>query len=222
MRMQMRLLVLMIFAAVLIVACQGPPPTQIVLVVTATTAGADAQSVASETPEKPTDTAEPTITATSTITPTPDPFPTPVEGQIYVAEQRFETGRMFWLQPVGQLWVMTIDNNKRGVWSVYDDTFIEGEIEIDPTIVPPEELYQPERGFGKLWRENPDVREALGWALEPELGHTTRYEYHAGGKVVNKGGTPSYEPGPGYHIVESLYGDVIRFNEGSWTWQLDN
>lgn len=220
--MRFRLLVLISIVAMLIVACQGPPPTQIVLVVTATQEGANAESAASLTPEAPTDTAEPTITPTATITPTPDPFPTPVEGQIYVAEQRFEEGRMFWLQPVDQIWVMTIDKDNHGVWSVYENTFFDGEEEVDPSIIPPEGLYQPVRGFGNLWRDNPDIREALGWALEPELGHTTRYEYHAGGKVVDTNGTPTYEPGPGYHIVESIYGDVFRFNEGSWTWQLAN
>lgn len=221
--MRIRLFFFISLAIFLVVsACQGPPPTQIVLVVTATPDGASAQSV-DETPEdddvtkEPTETVEPSITPTPTISPTPDPFPTPVEGQIYVAEQRFEEGWMFWLQPVGQLWVLTVDEDNRGVWSVYDDTFVEGDAEIDPTIVPPEELYQPVRGFGKLWRENPDVRDALGWAVDQELGHTTRYEYHAGGRVNRDN---EYIAGPGYHLVESIYGDTFRFNEGSWTWQL--
>jgi hypothetical protein len=225
--MRIRLLsFILLTIALLITACQGPPPTQIVLVVTATPDSANlptddaeisSQSVADEATEEPTETLEPSITPTTTTTPTPDPFPTPVEGQIYVAEQRFEGGWMFWLQPVGQLWVLTVNKDNEGVWSVYDDTFIEGDAEIDPEIVPPEGLYQPERGFGKLWRENPEVREAIGWALDVELGHTTRYEYRAGGAVNEDN---EYESGPGYHLVESLFGDTFRFNEGSFTWQL--
>ncbi len=231
--MQIRLLSLcLLVIAIVITACQGPPPTQIVLVVTATSdavaestdsTDAEAQTVdEDEATEEPTATLEPSITPTATTTPTPDPFPTPVEGQIYVAEQRFEDGWMFWVQPVGQIWVLTIDEdneeNER-VWSVYDDTFIEGQAEIDPEIIPPEGLYQPERGFGKLWRENPEVRDAIGWALDIELGHTTRYEYHAGGEVDEDN---EYIPGPGYHVVESLFGDIFEFDEESFTWSVES
>jgi len=226
--------------ALILTACEGPPPTQIVLVVTATPDGSattndddtdnESETVTEtdEATEEPTETLEPSITPTATTTPTPDPFPTPVEGQIYVAEQRFEDGWMFWLQPVGQLWVLTVEQDEDEeetvrTWSVYDDTFIEGDTEIDPEIVPPEGLYQPERGFGKLWRENPEVREAVGWALEPELGHTTRYEYHAGGEVVEDEESEEleYEVGPGYHLVESLYGDIFRFNEDDFSWSIE-
>ena len=227
--MRIRLLSFILFAIMLLItACQGPPPTQIVLVVTATPDSANeptedveitSQVVEEEPTEEPTETLEPSITPTATTTPTPDPFPTPVEGQIYVAEQRFEDGWMFWLQPVGQLWVLTVSEENRGVWSVYEDTFIEGQPEIDPEIVPPEGKYQPERGFGKLWRENPEVRDAIGWALDVELGHTTNYEYHAGGTVNSE---LEYEAGPGYHLVLSLFGDTFRFNEGSFTWQIED
>ena len=125
---------------------------------------------------------------------------------------------MFWVQPVGQIWVLTVNEDNERIWSVYDDTFVEGQVEIDPEIIPPEGLYQPERGFGKLWRENPEVRDAIGWALEPELGHTTRYEYYAGGNV---NGNNEYIPGPGDHLVESLYGDVFEFDEETFTWSIE-
>ena len=234
--MRIRFLPLILLAIVLLIsACQGSPATQIVLVVTATPDSAsepteevesssqtDSDEATDEPTEEPTATLEPSITPTATTTPTPDPFPTPVEGQIYVAEQPFEDGWMFWLQPVGQLWVLTVDEDNQGIWSVYEDTFVDGEVEIDPEIVPPEGKYQPERGFGKLWRENPEVREAIGWALEVELGHTTSYEYHAGGEVKSVNGKLEYEAGPGYHLVQSLYGDTFKFNEGSFTWQLED
>ena len=35
-------------------------------------------------------------------------------------------------------------------------------------LVPPAELLEPMRGFGKVWRETPDVRAQLGWATTPE------------------------------------------------------
>ena len=158
-------------------------------------------------------------TATPTITPTPDPFPTTVIGSIYVAQQRFESGWMFWLQPNTQIWVLTLDNSGESIWSVYDDTFVDGEAESDPQIVPPEGRYQPIRGFGKLWRENPEVRKIMGWAVELEQGHTTRYEYHQGGYVNQE---LEYVAEPGNHLVLSASGDTFRFNEASFTWQIDS
>ena len=105
--------------------------------------------------------------------------PTPTVRQIQVAEQIFERGRMFWLQPTAQIWVMVLTGEGVGDWYVYEDFFREGDPEFDPGIVPPDEdLKQPIRGFGRLWRENRNVREQLGWATTDEFGFVTRYEYH--------------------------------------------
>ena len=193
-------------------ACQGQAVTERVIIVTATP-----DSGASATFEAAKAATEAAPTATPTLTPTPDPFPTPVIGAIYVAEQRFEGGWMLWLQPNQQVWLLTVNDSDEHLWSVYSDDFVDGDIESDPEIVAPEGKQQPIRGFGKLWRENLEVRTALGWALEDELGHTTRYEYHHGGAL---GANNQYMAGPGYHLVESLYGDTFRFNEVDSTWQI--
>ncbi len=158
-------------------------------------------------------------TATPTITATPDPFPTPVIGKIYVAEQRFEGGWLFWLQPNAQIWLLSYNDTGNRIWTVYDDTFVEGDAETDPQIIPPDGRFQPVRGFGKLWRENPEVRQTLGWAIELERGHTTRYEYHHGGGVNAEN---VYEPAPGYHLVESATGDTYRFYEDGFTWLIES
>lgn len=160
--------------------------------------------------------ATPAATPTATLTPTPDIFPTPVVGQIYVAQQNFEHGMMFWLQPVKQIWVATTDEQGRRIWAVYDDTFTDGQPEINPTLTPPAGLVQPERGFGKLWRENPDVQAKLGWGIEPEIGYVTRYEYRAGGKVEND----QYIPGDGWHLVTMLDSRIIEFSAVDSTWQI--
>ncbi len=159
-----------------------------------------------------------TATPTPSIAPTPLPpnYPTPTTAQLNVAEQVFEGGRMLWIQPTHQIWVLVVTATGRGAWTVYDDTFEEGEPEFDPAIVAPAERYQPMRGFGKLWRENPAVRQALGWATTPEFGYVSPYEYHPGGEVVEG----SYIPGPGYHVLYSLYGEQFRFNESDGTWEL--
>ena len=198
-------------------ACQGPPPTQIILVVTATPEG-DIQVV--EESEEPSPTATPILnTSTPQATPTIDPFPTAIINQIQVAEQVFEGGRMFWLQPTQQIWVMIVTEAGSGDWQIFEDTFAEGEAAFDPEIVPPDGLLQPERGFGKLWRENPGLREALGWAVTPEFGFVTAYEYHAGGSLDGDG--QWVDNGDGYHIITSLYEEAFRFNEEDLTWQLN-
>lgn len=211
--MRLRLLIGLLLIAFTTAACQEQPPTVMVLVVTFTPDVADSSSGAASI--------QPQATATAAPTPTFAPFPTPVVGQVQVAEQPFERGRMFWVQPKRQIWVLMEDPDdpQRGTWRIYDDTFTENDPALDPDITPPDEgLYQPERGFGKLWRENEAVRSALGWAVTPEeFGYISNYEYHLEPIVTANGQTV---PGPaGYHILFSLYEVPYRFNERDGTWQ---
>ncbi|HEX3052246.1 MAG TPA: hypothetical protein VHP83_16420 [Aggregatilineaceae bacterium] len=231
---------------------KNPPqaPTQIVLVVTATPEPAT-QTAQAATSTTTADTAAPTLTqlvvttAASTTTPTTQPqasatftvapatptalpanFPTPVLAPLPVAEQVFEHGRMFWLRPNRQIWVMVAspDNPNGGDWYCFVDNFEEGEQETDPSLVPPADRYQPRRGFGKLWRNNPDLKAALGWGLTPEFELTSNYMYLAGGTVQN--GT--YVPAAGEHRLTTLYNETISLFEGqqrgecqpSGTWQM--
>lgn len=231
--MRFWLIIGVILVILLAVACQtGVPPItyimevtrEVTVVVTADTVGVlpvstgTPDAAATLTSQSTFTAAAPTNTPTPTLSPTPDIFPTPVIGQIFIAEQTFERGRMFWLQPVGQIWVVATDENGNNIWSVYEDTFQEGQPEINPTLTPPVGLYQPERGFGKLWRETPEVQAAIGWAVEPEFGYITRYEYRAGGSVDANN---RYVPGPGRHLVTLLTGEIIIFIEGeNRTWEI--
>ena len=183
---------------------------------------ADTTEVASvpTEPAQRTNTPVPTMTAlipapTSTYptTPLPEGFPTPQIYSVEMVEQLFEGGRMLWFQPNRQIWVLMGDEGKvdptSGVWMCFDDTFVEGEPERLATMDPPmgtannssvggSSLMQPIRGFGKVWRSNPEVREGLGWALLPEALLTTRFEYVPGGEMVDD----EYEAADGqYHIV---------------------
>lgn len=148
------------------------------------------------------------------VTPTgaPELFPTMVVADVPIAEQVFEHGRMFWIRHNRQIWVMVAspDDPQRGDWLCYYDNFEEGEQELDPGLIPPDGLYQPRRGFGKLWRTHTDLREALGWAQTPEFELTSSYRYIAGGEVSGD----AYFPGPGEHRLTTLYNDVISFFEG--------
>ncbi len=90
------------------------------------------------------------------------------------AEQSFEQGTMLWLKEFRT--ADTLSENaifalfKDGTWQWYADTWETGDPEDDPTLVAPEGLYQPVRGFGKVWRENETLRARLGWATAPEQG----------------------------------------------------
>ncbi|NJL95345.1 MAG: SH3 domain-containing protein [Anaerolineae bacterium] len=176
----------------------------------------------------PTQTSSPTatITTTPTITPTPLPegFPTPEIFAVVLVEQVFEGGRAFWFEPTQQIWVLRGEEGEidptSGTWQCYEDTFVEGQTERDDALDPPSGTVtesqfsnaspqQPVRGFGKVWRENPDVREALGWALIPETRFNSRYQYVFGGEMVEG----EYEPEPGTYELDSLFQQTIRFTE---------
>jgi hypothetical protein len=188
----------------------GSMPVSLTVVrVESLTAGADVALNASPTVSGPTPTPRPS--------PTPDLRPTATRGEVQIAEQVFENGRIFWVQPTGQLWVMFGEEEGGGEWGVFEDTFTDGEPETDPSLVPPEGFFQPERGFGKLWRGNPEVRDRLGWAVTPEFGYVSDYFYQPGGEIVGD----TYTPGPGHHVLFTLYKEAIRFNEDTSTWELN-
>lgn len=84
---------------------------------------------------------------------------------VQMARQSFQNGRMFWREDEGAIYVLLND----GTWRSFEDTFEEGQPEIDESITAPDDLYQPIRGFGRIWREQlggPDA--AIGWATLPE------------------------------------------------------
>ena len=97
-------------------------------------------------------------------------------------EQRFEQGRMIWLQAQRKIYVLfgsgqaVAPGAPPDSWLIFDDTWQTAEPESDPAIVPPSGLYQPVRGFGKVWRVWPDVRNGLGWAMAPEQAFDGVYQ----------------------------------------------
>ncbi|NDJ79279.1 MAG: hypothetical protein GYB65_23760 [Chloroflexi bacterium] len=86
-----------------------------------------------------------------------------------MAYQRFERGMMYWQGSQRQIYALADDGRLVRV----ADTFDEGMPESDPNLVPPQpNLVQPVRGFGKAWRENPTIRDGLGWGTSGEVPHT--------------------------------------------------
>ena len=119
---------------------------------------------------------------------------------------------MIWLEETGSVIVFYED----GRWQRFEDTWTEGDPENDPDIVPPPGRFQPIRGFGKLWRERPEVREALGWALGVELGFPSIFQEQS---VVE--GQPELTYIRTYN--SQVFGLVHRApDEGDWVLAADN
>lgn len=92
------------------------------------------------------------------------------------AEQTFEHGVMLWVGGQDRIYVL-FDDSHYPKWASFTDEWDEGEPEYDPTITPPSGYYQPTRGFGLLWREQPGMRDRLGWATTTESGYTTAIQW---------------------------------------------
>jgi hypothetical protein len=89
------------------------------------------------------------------------------------SEQQFEHGTMIWVAEEDRIYVLYDDAIFSPKWSNFVDDWNPGDPIDDPTIQPPPGFLQPQRGFGLVWREQPQVRDRLGWALAPEAGYTT-------------------------------------------------
>jgi hypothetical protein len=132
--------------------------------------------------------------------PAPDGCPGGSPQPTTQVEQRFEGGSMVWLAATQEIFVLFSDDSNPA-WGRYPDTFVAGVPEADDSIVAPAERLQPVRGFGLVWRENEEVRERLGWALEPELGYDGIIQSTGGAANetiylrVRDGGILSIQPG---------------------------
>ena len=138
---------------------------------------------------------------------------------MYIAQEDFQTGYMFWISSVTQIWVLLPASDtppgqapSHGQWQIFQDNFKDGQPESDPAIVPPSSnLYQPIRGFGLLWRSNNFVRGSLGWGTTPEFGLTTSYVYQPGPYITATPGQLTL--GPGTHFLVSLSRQTFAFHE---------
>jgi len=78
------------------------------------------------------------------------------------------------------------------VYVFYDDTTYQRfEDTFDPAVdpvsggeTPPKGLVEPVLGFGKVWRDQPRVRQTLGWATAGETPGDGRFQMFSGGNMV--------------------------------------
>jgi hypothetical protein len=166
-----------------------------------------------------------TVTGAQNVTPTSDiPLNTPVSvfpgemwTQTYIAQQNFQHGFMFWISTRKEIWVLinSASSDKMGEWRVYQDTFKDGEIEIDQNLQSPAgNLFQPRRGFGKIWRQPSELFTILGWGTTEELEAGTPIGYLAGPNG-----------GPGRYLLLTIGREIFSLTEakagqpgGTWTY----
>lgn len=89
---------------------------------------------------------------------------TPGAAAIHTAYAPFEGGQMLWRGDTGNIYVLFND----GRWTSYPNTWREGDPEYTcgEANSPP----TPVRGFGRVWCEQPGLREALGAITAAEIG----------------------------------------------------
>jgi len=110
--------------------------------------------------------------------------PTVARRHIPLAEQWFERGLMIWTGQTFNTRIYSIRTTPLPViWAGYADRWAPWEPE-SANLTPPPGLLEPKRGFGKVWREEPGVREALGWATTPERGDVGIVQTYTGGAAI--------------------------------------
>ncbi|MDQ3927905.1 MAG: hypothetical protein M3328_02030, partial [Chloroflexota bacterium] len=94
----------------------------------------------------------------------------PEESVLPSAQQHFQYGYMFWRGDTRTIYVFLQSGprDQYGTWFEFKDTWVEGEPV--PTVEgdTPDGGYVPVRGFGKIWANNPTLRQKIGYATEPE------------------------------------------------------
>jgi len=118
------------------------------------------------------------------------PLGCPIAGEDFSytqgASARFERGQMYWVNLRGGrslVFVLIYGSDGSVRYRMIEDTWREGDI-INAGLTPPPGLYEPSRGFGKVWREFPDIRAQIGWAVENERAVTASYQVFERGRVL--------------------------------------
>ncbi len=136
--------------------------------------------------------------------------PTQPAAPVSLAEQPFEQGRMIWDSSNRQIYVLLV----AGTWQAFQDRFEEGvDPAYDPGLPPPPQ--QPQRGFGKVWREElGGPQAAIGWASEGERPVNGWRQDFDGGRLV---WTDAVTAGAqGQAGAEGLGTAYLLFGDGTW------
>jgi hypothetical protein len=115
---------------------------------------------------------------------------------VTLLEQSFQGGLAIWRSDTREIYVLSRDGN---TWSAHPDTWRPGDrIMVDGA--PPPGALVPAAGFGTVWRNTPEIKNRLGWAVYEPRG--------SGGSIQ------SFEHGL---IVWTPHGLLyVLSNDGKW------
>lgn len=105
--------------------------------------------------------------------------------EVKTAYQSFERGAMIWSDRIGWydqpvVYVLYADFT----YQRFEDSF---DLAVDPVSggeAAPDGWGEPMYGFGKVWRDEPGVRQSLGWALSNETPGVGRFQLFSGGDMI--------------------------------------
>ncbi len=100
------------------------------------------------------------------------------------AYQPLQNGLLIWVSALGtqpQPAIYALYNN--GTYQRFNDSWREGDT-VSSGAIPPDGLLEPVRGFGKVWRESPGLRDALGWAMTGEVGGSATIQLFERGEMI--------------------------------------
>ncbi len=121
-------------------------------------------------------------------------LPSAPESQDGGVFQLFERGGMIYRESTRTIYVFATDVGTfkpLGKWLHFTDTWTE-EQQVGGGAAPAPNLFFPKRGFGKVWRENLEVQQLLGYALsEDEQSRPLVAQQFAGGLLLNVRNVPN-------------------------------
>ena len=94
-----------------------------------------------------------------------------------------------------------------GEWLTYPDVWDPSQPSNAPSLVVPNGRYQPVDSIGKVWRENADVRNRLGWAYGPQSKFTGRMQLY-----LVQSGMPSGDYSHFFFIDHGKWGVALLLN----------
>jgi LysM repeat protein len=121
------------------------------------------------------------------------------------AFQPFERGFMIWLPAQDFIEPTIYVFFDDGRVSLVRDRWSPDLPDEDPDLSPPDGLYQPVRGFGLAWREEPGLRESLGWATAPESNYEVTYQGQARESI------------PGIYYMRAPDGRILHVVGQTWS-----
>ena len=109
-------------------------------------------------------------------------LPAATETKVGGTYQLFEGGLMFWREDTATIYVLFA--GEPGIWYAFADGWVPG-MAPGGGAGPAAGQFKPQRGFGKVWREQPEVQKRLGYALSAdEIGTTLVIQQFEHGLMV--------------------------------------